>query len=297
MPAFSTRLACTLCLLIGGCWDVTYPFIEVRPLPWRPPIHIPEPVDPGDKGSRNLLQHYLATQATRREADAKHRKRGNPRTFIPYGAGIEREMWGWDIYEERWRLPFKSERIVATLVTAAARDRLDDLPLLLHPDAKWGRPDPRMVSARPIFGDRTGAEFLAAFQAAVARLPAKASYNNPSSVGGAEARYLGKGAEPMWSYFESGNDRVLFRLKHRDGRPWIDYVGFYLDGPPDEPPDYAYLGPPPSMAVPTRRPDGSASPVFNQGRSGAETPRRDGRATRRGAEGTTSAPSVPRSPR
>jgi hypothetical protein len=287
-----------LTVAIGGCWDASLPFVEVRPLPARAEIHVPRPIDPGQGGtSRDLMQHYLADHPGRVDAD-RRRGYGQPRTVIPQGDGIEREAWGWDIPAETWILPFKSQRIIVTLVTTAARDRPDDLPLLIHPDARWGRPDPRLVGARPIFADDNGAEFLAAFQAALARIPEGTKYQNASQIVGGPARHLTTGSEPMWSYYEVDNDRILFRMRTRDGRPWVEYVGLYEDGPPAEPPNYDDLGPPPAMVAPTRRPDGSASPVFNpQVPPAGAIPPRGEMGTRRDVAGTRSVPSAPRSPR
>ncbi len=243
MPAFSRRfadarapLACFLTALLGACLETDLPAEGSDAPPTRPEIRVAHPIDPGSEGqSRDLLQHYIAR-------DAK------PDSRIPDGIALEQEAIGWE-------LPFKSKRIVAALLTTVARDRLQDLPIMLHRDATWGLPDARRPRERPIFGDDDGAAFLAAFRKAAQRFPEHTSYNNPTNFVMGLQENIRSGAEPMWAYYEQGTDRILFRFRAIGGRAWIDYVGFYVE-PPAVAPDYAALGPAPPMTPPLRKEDG-----------------------------------------
>jgi hypothetical protein len=207
----------------------------------RPRVRVPQPIDPGGPGqSLSVLQHYLSRDLDPQIA-SQHR--------LPSGRDLEAEAG-------TWTLPFKSKRMVAILMATVARDRLEDLPLVLAPDARWGKPDPRMFNARPIFGDDAGERFLAALRESASRFPHPASYVNATTFELGIQERLRTGAEPMWSYFENDLDRILFRFRVIGGRAWIDYVGLFEEFP-TEPVRVADQGPAPPMSPPVRLPDGS----------------------------------------
>ena len=249
MPAFSRRfastcasLACFLTATLVACGQADLPEAAVDTPPPRPEVRIAHAIDPGTEGqSRDLLQHYIA------------RDFGTPESRIPDGPALEREA-------VTWELPFKSKRIVAALLTTVARDRLQDLPIILHPDATWGLPDPRRLRERSIFAKDDGEAFMAAFR-------------NPTNFVMGLQEHIRSGSEPMWAFYEQGFDRILFRFRAIGGRAWIDYVGFTLEAPASEPDYDAVLGPAPPMSPALRKDDGS---VMHNMRARSLTP--DGKA-------------------
>lgn len=219
--------ACALgCSLFACAPDKPPEDLEID-LEGRPRIRVPDPIQPAGEGeSANLLQHY----AKRERIEAEE-----PST---------------------WDLPFKSKRIAVALLITAAKDRVEDLPLLFTADATWGLPDTRQLGERPIFAGDGGETFMQAFRTAAQRFPSEAHWENrPLTPGPQEA--VRTGAEPMWSYWENLPERIYIREIVRDGRAWIDYVGFF-ETLPDQPirirSDY---GLPPDLTPPLRRPDGS----------------------------------------
>jgi hypothetical protein len=223
--------------MLGACLETDLPSDSSDAPPARPETRVAHPIDPGHEGqSRDLLQHYVARDAT-------------PESRIPDGVLLEREA-------VEWELPFKSKRVVAALLTTVARDRLQDLPIVLHRDATWGLPDSRRPREREVFADDEGEAFLAAFRKAAQRFPEHASYVNPTNFVMGLQENIRSGAEPMWAYYEQGADRILFRFRTISGRAWIDYVGFFTEAPAVAP-DFASLGPAPPMSPPMRKEDGS----------------------------------------
>ncbi len=153
---------------------------------------------------------------------------------------------------ELWELPFQSKRLAVALMIIAAHDRLDNLPLVLTPDATWGLPDPRRFGERPVFAGDGGAEFLAALRRVGQRLPAKTAWaSTPMALGPQE--FVRAGAEPLWTYF-GAEDRIYLRMTTYRGRARIDYVGFFDDGPPTEPLRVVDQGPAPPLAPTFIRP-------------------------------------------
>lgn len=191
----------------------------------RPRIRVPDPVPPaGENESRNLLQEYVGRERI---------KPDEPPT---------------------WDLPFKSKRVVVALLITAAHDRLEELPLILAPDARWGLPDSRMFHARPIFDGDDGERFFQAFRKAASRLPHDAKWP-PLVLPPGMSEAVRSGAEPMWMVTASDDERIYFRMVFRDGRAWIDYVGFFEELP-DGPIRLVGQGHPPPLTPPIRASDG-----------------------------------------
>jgi hypothetical protein len=199
---------------------------EVAVAPAAPP-RIARPVEPAAEGqSKDLLQQYVARE--RVEASEA----------------------------EKWELPFQGKRLVVALLIAVAKDEPRDLRHVLTPDARFGPVDTRRLGGRLVFTHDGGAEFMARFREAARRFPSTASWQNLIEVPGVQET-VRTGAEPVWSYYENGNDRILFRSLVVQGRARIDYVGFSDDVPDVAP---VLMGPErPPLLPPYRRPDGKIS--------------------------------------
>lgn len=184
-------------VLLVGC-EEALDVADSRP---RPPTRIREAVQPAPEGvSASLLEQYAGRMPILQiEADA-------------------------------WELPFQIKRLDIALVTIAAQDRLEDLPLVLTPDATWGLPETRRFGARPIFAGDGGAAFLAAFRTAAARFPASAKWETQPLASGPQD-IIRNGAEPLWSFYSNANDRIYFRAVMHSGVARIDYVGFFEEVP------------------------------------------------------------------
>lgn len=169
----------------------------------------------------------------------------------------------------RWQLPYQAKRIVVSLLAAAAEDRIEDLPLLLAPDARWGLPDRRQIESRPVFAGDGGATFFDAFRSAAARFKGR----DRAQPGGRSATFVcppmppgpedavRSGAEPYWCYFVSGDrlDLLVFRLMVERGRAWITYVGLFPTRP-SGPVAVARDDAPPPLAPPVIRGPADATP-------------------------------------
>lgn len=226
-------LACVVGAGVLACQPELLP-AEDFALEERPPVRVPEPVEvPAEGADKNLLQRY-----------------------------VEREPL--DPNEpQTWELPFKSKRVVVALLITAAHDRLDDLPLILSPDAMWGLPDTRMLGARPVFNGDDGEAFFDAFRKAAQRFDGDADWvNKPLLPGMQEA--VRAGAEPMWGYYSIGPERIYIRQVQRGGRTWIDYVGFFEELPSEPIQLRPELAMPAPMVPPVRRPDGTRQPESPQ---------------------------------
>jgi hypothetical protein len=201
-PAAAPRLAPSLLLLLACEIGPSHDGFE-PPSP-RAPVRIPDPVAPAqDDASTDLLQQYVDRPAI------------DPRAI------------------QLWELTFQQKLLAIALVSTAASDRLEDLALALTPDARWGLPDPRRFGSRPIFDDDHGAAFLAAFRAAAQRFPKGSTYHTQPLTDGAQG-VVRIGAEPYWTYWVNGRDRIYLRMIVYRGRPYIDYVGFF-ESLPEEP--------------------------------------------------------------
>ena len=202
---------------------------ELEPPRPHAPVRIPDPVAPAEEGaSADLLQQYVDRSA-----------------IVPRAI-------------ESWELTYQSKLLSIALVSTAAADRLEDLPLVLTPDATWGLPDPRRFGQRRIFAGDHGAAFLAAFRAAARRFPSGATHRTQPVLDGVQG-VVRVGAEPYWTYWVNENDRIYVRQVVYRGRPYIDYVGFF-EAVPDEPIRVADRVVPP-LAAPVRRHDQAIDPM------------------------------------
>lgn len=203
---------------------------DFEPPPARAPIRIPDPVAPPEEGvSADLLQQYADRPPVESHAI------------------------------EQWELTYQSKLLAIALLSTAANDRLEDLPLVLTPDATWGLPDPRKFGARRIFAGDHGAQFLAAFRAAARRFPSGATHRTQPVLDGVQG-VVRVGAEPYWTYWVSGNDRIYLREVIYRGRPYIDFVGFFEELP-DEPIHVADRVIPP-LAAPVRQHESQIDPML-----------------------------------
>jgi hypothetical protein len=224
------------------------PDMSDDPAPHRA-MRVPDPVHPAEPGqSKDILQHYVSRDESQ-DTSAQFK--------IPTGKDLEAEA-------RSWSLPFKSKRMVAALLTTVARDRLEDLKYIVAPDARWGKPDSRMMGARRVFAGDGGEAFFRALRQAATRFPHPPNYTNATAFELGVQERLRTGAEPMWAYYENGLDRILFRFRVIGGHAWIDYIGLFED-PPATAIHVSDKGPPPPMSPPVRLPNGSIVPT----RSGA----------------------------
>jgi len=184
--------------LLAACELPLDPVEASRP---RLRTRVPSAIQPVEEGmSANLLEQYAARQPILQlEADA-------------------------------WELPFQIKRLDIALVTIAAHDRLEDLHMVLTPDATWGLPETRRFGARRIFDGDGGEAFLAAFRAAAARFPGTAKWETQPLASGPQD-IIRNGAEPLWSFYSNANDRIYFRAVMHAGVARIDYVGLFEEVP------------------------------------------------------------------
>jgi hypothetical protein len=197
---------------------------ESAPEPW-----VSDPVPPADAGtSPNLLQWALT-----------------------------RDPLTEDEPERSWRLPMKAKRMDVVLLSVVAHDDLEALRRVLTPDAQWGLPDRRLPRARSVFADDGGRAFIRALRTAASRLPEHPDWGTDMLIPGVSTS-VRMGAEPMWTHFKQGWDTILVRKVHRDGRAWIDYVGFF-ETLPTQPIriDVNSWGYPPPSSPSWKMPDGS----------------------------------------
>ncbi len=275
MATVSTRLSVILvgALLGWGCDtpapDTAEAAVETPTSRDRPPV------EPGEDGtSRNLLQHYRA------------RELAGGKLKIRSGKTLGYEA-------QAWQLPFQSKRMIASLLTAVARGSVDDVQHVLAPNATYGRPDSRRPHERPIFEGDNLEDFFDGFAGALARFEETANYTNPTSFLMGLQEHLRTGAEPMWAYYSSGPDRILFRFRVYGSRAYIDYVGFNEELPL-QPMDYSALGPEVAMMPGIRMEDGRVVNDFDPRKQGANKRRLP--AGGLGAGGGRGAP-PPRRPR
>jgi hypothetical protein len=220
-------------LALGPACDWSPPPVDDSPA--RRAVRIPQPIEPPEEGvSVDLLQAYAKRDPIPREES------------------------------ELWELPFQSKRLVVALLILAGKDRLEDLDMVLTPDATWGLPETRRLGARPIFGPDGGEAFLAAFRSAARRFDEKAVWKTtPLPTGPQEA--VRAGAEPLWSYYVNGDDRIYFREVLYRGAARIDYVGFFEEVPtaPIQVVDHGHrppMGPPVRRAPRAEAIDGAGDP-------------------------------------
>jgi hypothetical protein len=226
MNARSLGLLLLACALAGCSW-------EWEPIDWssppttRPPkpVRTPQPVEPRADG--DVLQHYVE------RPDISPLE---PRT---------------------WELPFQAQRLAIALLIIAAKDRPEDLPLVLADDARWGYPDRRQFGAVPVFGPDGGESFLVALRTAAQRLPAKSRWKTAPVAPGVQP-FVRSGAEPMWISVGAGADAIILRERVVGGTAQIDYIGFFVEPPAEPMHVYGRPAIPPLVAPPRRRPEALA---------------------------------------
>lgn len=214
-------------VLLVGCEAPLEPIEESRP---RPRTRVPAAIQPVDEGvSANLLEQYAGRMPILQvEADA-------------------------------WELPFQSKRLDIALITIAAHDRLEDLDLVLTPDATWGLPETRRFGARRIFDGDGGEAFLAAFRTAAMRFPGNAKWETQPLASGPQD-IIRNGAEPLWSFYSNANDRIYFRAVMYAGVARIDYVGLFEEVPTDPIKVIGHGKPAPLAPMLRRAPQGAKPP-------------------------------------
>lgn len=257
MAAFSTRLNVFLggFLLALGCVPPQAEGTDAQPAPRQVPTR--PPVEPGEEGqSRNLLQHYRARDLAGEEMP------------LPAGKRLAAEA-------AAWQLPFQSKRMVAAFLTSLSRGALDEMKYFLAPNAMFGRPDPRRPHERPVFEDGNLEEFFDGVRAAASRFDESANYVNPTSFLMGIQERIRTGAEPMWAYYEAGDDRLMFRFRVYAERAYIDYVGFYPKAP-EGAVDYSALGPAPTMMPGVRTEEGKIMHEFDPAKMGRRRVRQPG---------------------
>lgn len=241
---------------IAACTPPRAPTVDDARAPAQV-ISLP-PIETAEEGtSRTMLQQYRARDLV------------GGRASIPRGDALLRES-------KSWELPFQSKRMVAALLTTVARGEGNDLSIVLAPDATYGRPDSRRPHARPVFGSPQQTQtFFEGLREAANRFDSLADYVNPTSFLMGVQEPIRAGSEPMWAYFEAGNDRLMFRFRRYGGRVFIDYVGFNPQAP-QAPIDYTALGPAPPMMPGVRRDNGRVIRDFDPSkmnqRGGAQKP-------------------------
>ena len=217
-----------LFLAIGACGEPSPSRIEARPadrIETQPPIL--EPVQPSTPPT--LLDYYLDREP------------------------LTDEQWRQEA--RHWMLPWQSLRLDAALFIGVARGNMELIELVLAPHATYGMPDMRRLDERPIFGDDGPGEFLRAFQRAALRFPERPETLPKAAPPGIESMFA-TGAEPIWTVLKAPHDDtfddyILIRKMVFRGQPRIDYVGFWVDGPPKEPPQMSpRLGLPPPRVPP-----------------------------------------------
>jgi hypothetical protein len=200
---------------------------EWEPIDWDAPpsraakaVRVPSPIEPQTDG--DILQHYAARPDIR------------------------------DLEPRTWELPYQAQRLAIAMLIIAAKDRPDQLPLVLTPDARWGYPDRREFGATPVFGADGGEAFIAALRIAAQRLPAKSRWKTAPVAPGVQP-FVRSGAEPMWISVGTGSDAIIVRERVVGGMAQIEYVGFFVE-PPSEPIQvYGRPAIPPLVAPPRRR--------------------------------------------
>lgn len=211
-----------------GCQDFRF-----APLDAPTPARVPQPVETGgDAPAENLLQLYARRPPINADEPVK------------------------------WQLPHQGKRVAVAMLITVGLDRLEDLALVLTPDAVWGLPDRRRVGARAVFAGDGGAAFAAALRKSARRFSAEARWTSrPVLLPGLQMTYQ-TGAEPMWSYWAEAGESLLLSMVVYAGEAKINYVGLWEDGPDPDIDPSAYGAAPP--LIPISRPERIVHPA-NEG--------------------------------
>jgi hypothetical protein len=151
-----------------------------------------------------------------------------------------------------FKLTGSAKTLAVAMLTVAAKDRIEDLPALLAPEAGFGLPDPGESGSRTILADG-GEAFLAAFRTAASRFKAEATFTCPPILPALET-FVATGAEPMWCFYGSDDrlDLLVFKLMATGGHARIAYVGLF-DERPTAPVRIGGGGAPPPTTIPLKR--------------------------------------------
>jgi hypothetical protein len=154
---------------------------------------------------------------------------------------------------EHYELTGNAKTLVVTLLTVAAKDRVEDLPALLTPDAGFGLPHTLELGRRQISADG-GEAFLNALRGAASRFKKEATFHCPPILPAMET-FVATGAEPMWCFYSSDDklDLLVFRLLAVGGTARIAYVGLFDERPTAPVPMIASGGIPPVRPIPKMR--------------------------------------------
>jgi hypothetical protein len=146
----------------------------------------------------------------------------------------------------RHPLPDHATSLIEAALSAAAHERLGDFVAHIDANARWGLPDRRELSGRPILSDG-GAAAMAGLRRAAARLPEDLELHCPE-LDRRTVPLVRRGEATMWCMWVSDDhlDVLVFALRGRvdageaDGS--IVYLGLFPDAPhgpvivPGEPP-------------------------------------------------------------
>jgi hypothetical protein len=155
----------------------------------------------------------------------------------------------------RYPLPEHASALIEASLHAAALEQLEDFVAHIDTSARWGLPDRRELSGRPILAEDGGVESMAALRRAAARFPEALELHCPE-LDRRTVPLVRRGEATMWCMLVSEDhlDMLAFALRGRieagEADASIVYIGLFPEPPlgpvivPGEPP------PPPIPARP-----------------------------------------------